>query len=214
MDIQIPENARTFIAGQTGSGKTFLAKKLLEDAPRLIVIDSKHNLLKDMHLEKSTHKLWSQFMRGKDARIQVKTPRNLNDRAVMAYCEAIFRRVEMATDCLVYIDEGMHITVPGIDPPVLKGLYTRGREAVLRDNKIIAGNIGVIACSQRPSRIPLFMITESEYKFCFRLMNPDDRKRMSGYMGDAVREIVDDPHGFYYYENGLENAVYVPELKG
>lgn len=215
MDIQIPTNGRVFIAGQTGSGKSYLAKRLLENVPRLLVIDSKHNLAKDMRLERATKKRLAAFIRGEDMRLQVKTPKHVDDRTVMRFCENIFRMAEVAADCTVYIDEAMHITIPSVDPPMLKGLYTRGREIIYDDKgRIKAGGIGVVACSQRPSRIPLFMITESEYKFCFRIMNPDDRLRMAGYMGQAVKRLITDDHGFYYYENGMLKPVYEDKYEG
>lgn len=182
------------------------------------MIDSKHNLAKDMNLERATRKAWSAFMRGREMRLQVKTPQHVSDREVMAYCERIFRMVEIAADCVVYIDEAMHITVPTLDPPMLKGLYTRGREIIYDGaGRIKAGGIGIVACTQRPKRIPLFMITESEHRLCFRLTHPEDRLLMAGYMNSPViREPIPDLHGFYYYDNDMGNnpPVYEDKYEG
>lgn len=218
MDIDLPPNSRSFIAGQTGSGKTYLAKSMFNEVTRLIVIDSKYNLAKDLQLQKASKKNWRYFLRGFPMRLQIKPPKWATARQVMAYCENVFKLAERAANCVVYIDEAMHITIPAVDPPNLKGLYTRGREAVYNDDGvIIAGNIGVVAASQRPARIPLFMITESENRFCFRLTHPEDRKLMSGYMSDVnglVREPIPDMHGFYHYRNDMGSAepIYVEEL--
>lgn len=214
MNIEIPPNGRVFISGKTGSGKTYLAKRLLRDVRRLVVMDIKNNLADDMQLVPATKRNWRRFLRGDDMRLQVTSPM-LATSGFASFYDEEFRRAFFAADLIVYIDEIYGITQgSNALSPFFTALYTRGREAVIdeKKNRIVSGNIGVVACAQRPSRIPMFCMTESEHFFIFRLTDPDDRKRLSEYTGEVVREPIPDPHGFYYYSHDIEKPVYVSEL--
>lgn len=211
MEIDIATNARVFITGKTGSGKTYLAKRLLENAERLVVIDIKDNLREEMNLVPPTHDNWRKFLLGKPVRIQATAPLGTDE---LGYYHEVFRRAYSTGDCIVHINEILGVVRSAVDLPFwLKAIYTRGREPRYKRKRIIGGNIGVIAETQRPAHIPVFCMTESEHFFVFQLQNPDDRKRVADYTVPELRDPITDEHGFWYYATRSDHAEYIPELK-
>lgn len=214
MDIKIAPNSRTFIVGMTGSGKSYLANNSLDKVKRLVVFDTKGNLLKPMDLVKGTRKHWSEFLRGADKRIQVKdAPHGAN---VEEYFDEYCYRIRVASSCVVYIDEILDVIGMGGSNPTynMRSLFSKGREPIKNEKgEIVSGNIGVVACTQRPSRVPELMKTEADNIFCFRLQKPEDRDTMAGYMGLKHLPAITDEHGFFYYNKTMTEPVYVKELK-
>lgn len=212
MNIEIAPNSRTFIVGMTGSGKTYLAKQMLVATRRLIVFDTKENLAKPMNLQRGTYKNWSRFIRGLSLRIQVKDSPENENRA--EYFNKMCYRIRESANCMLYIDEVLDVLGSSYNPEYhLRSLFSKGREPITNSRgEIVSGNIGVVASTQRPSRIPLIMLTEAENIFCFRLQNPDDRKTIAGYMGLSELPQIHDEHGFYYFNKSMAEPVYIPEL--
>lgn len=214
MDIEIAPNSRTFIVGMTGSGKTYLAKEMLAGTSRLVVFNSKDNpaLTKDMHLERATGKNWGKFLRGFPMRIDVRDAPESADRA--GYFNEMCRRVRKTASAKVYIDEVLDILGTSFNAEYhVRSLFSKGREAIQNTKgETVSGNIGVVACTQRPSRIPKLMMTEADNIFVFRLQDPDDRDNIAGYLGMKTLPQVADEHGFYYFNKSMTEPVYVPEL--
>lgn len=217
LTVQIPPNSRTIICGKTGSGKTYLAERILKNTKRLVVFDIKNNLAQRMNLQPGSKKNWSHLLRGKNIRIQVKYPPAGTD--LTDYYETMCGRILNVGNCVLYIDELYDVIgkLGGEIPYNFRAIYSRGREPIYKEfkgeEKLVGGNIGVIACTQRPSRIPLLVMTEVEQFFIFRLQNPDDRITAAGYTGQIVREPIEEEHGFYYYQSDMEAPVYVPKLE-
>lgn len=222
MQIDIAENSRVFVTGKTGSGKTHFSKSILAPVNRLVVFDIKDNLAGEMNLVPATgangntiKDNWRKFLRGKDIRLQVTAPRNVvGSEEEYEFYHEWFRKVFLVADTMVYIDELLGVLKSSVDlPKWLKAIYTRGREPVYgRKNRIVRGNIGVIACTQRPSHIPVFCMTESEEFFIFQLQNPDDRKKVAAYTSPEIAQPIPDEHGFYYYKTRSNEPFYVQEL--
>lgn len=213
ISIEIEPNARTIIAGKTGSGKTFLAKHILKGVPRLVVIDTKNNLREDMNLKPEINRNWRDLRLGLPIRLQIKPP-FLPTSQFAEYYDGIFRKVFYAADCVVYIDELYSVTQGAQTlSTYLTALYTRGREPVIGNRgRIVGGNIGIIACTQRPANIPVFCMTESEHFFVFQLQNPDDRLKLANYTSPEIKEPIKDEHGFYYYQTRATSPLYIQEL--
>jgi energy-coupling factor transporter ATP-binding protein EcfA2 len=212
MNIEIAPNSRVFITGKTGSGKTHLSKEILSQVDRLVVFDPKDNLSDDMDLVPIRRREnWRRFVRGYPVRLQVSHDIAKDDD--IEYYHNVFRDVFAIGDCMVYIDELLSVVKSSVDlPKWLKAIYTRGREPRYKGNRIIGGNIGVVACTQRPAHIPVFCMTESEEFFVFQLQNPDDRKKVAAYTSPEIAEAIPDEHGFYYYKTRSNQPVYVKEL--
>lgn len=203
MTYQIQQTDRTFIVGQTESGKTYVAERILAPAERLVVIDSKGNLRNRFKLRSFDSKARRLLSKGKPVRVQITQPiLDLND--LPLYYEPIFKELLEYGDLTVYIDETSRVT--GYRSTVLAyfgAMYTQGREL----NKV-----GVVASVQRPSLLPLVMISEAQHLFAFRLNMDADRKRMSESMGLQVREPIPDKHGFWYKRVDMLEPVYYPKF--
>lgn len=118
--------------------------------------------------------------------------------------DAYFATIYGAGHVTVYIDEAYGIVPPGAKiPPMLNALYTRGREL----------GIGVWAATQRPSWIPLVMLSEAEWLFAFRLQLDADRKRMAELMGPEVMRPVRNPHGFWLYNVNWDVPRYYAQME-
>lgn len=193
--MKIRANDRVLIAGKTGSGKTWFAGGLLATVDRLVVIDSKASL-NDWSLSDPSDRDWSRFDRGGSGRFRVLPPITDNPQA---WYESLFERLYDARDLTLYIDEAYGVCPPGKIPGQwLSALYTRGREL----------GIGVWAATQRPTWIPLFMISEADWVVTFRLSLAQDRDRMAQIAGDTVKTPITDPHGFWLYRVGDDSPLY------
>jgi hypothetical protein len=213
LEIKPEHNSRSIIVGKTGSGKTHLSIHMLKDVKRLVVIDTKDNLADEMNLEPDTKSNWNKFLRGKDIRLQVRPPM-ASTSDFIPYYERAFRKVFYGSDCVLYIDELYNVTSGGnFLPYYFTSIYTRGRQAKYdKRGNVISGNIGVIACVQRPMHLPQFCMTESEHFFVFQLQSPDDRKRIADFTSPLIKDPIQDEHGFWYYETRSNDPVYVKEL--
>ena len=68
-------------------------------------------------------------------------------------------------------------------------------------------NVGVWACTQRPSGIPSIVPSNCSYFFVFNMALPQDRKKLVEVTG--MVELYDWPNGynFWYYKMGEEKPV-------
>lgn len=178
--FRIRADERIFICGRTGSGKTFLAMHLLLPVSRLVVIDPKASLA-----------AWELEDWGEAARRRLRNGEPVRTRAVEPEeaMEALAEAYE-AGNVIVYIDEVYGLVPPGSRPdPVLTAIWTRGRE------RKVAG----WASTQRPTWVPLFVMSEADHFFIFTLNLAEDRARVAGFVGEGVMQPPRHPHGFYHY---------------
>lgn len=212
MEIVIPPNARVFLGGMTGSGKTFMAKHLLKDSKRLVVMNVKDDpdLIKDMGLQPETVRNWRKLAQGYAMKISV--AHEIGDPNLYDYYADAFRKAFNCANVRVYIDELYDVIKNSQTAPTyLRALYTRGRQAIEdKEGDIVSGNMGAFACSQRPASIPLFTLTESSHFFIFRMTNKDDRDRVSQYTHPALAEPIpdEDEHGFWYFDRNTRVPIY------
>lgn len=200
--ISLRTNERVFITGKTGSGKTFLSRYLTRSCPRLVVLDGKA-VLGSWDLAPWTPEGRDLLRDGSSpVRMRVTIPDPKTDPA--PFWNDVMYECYQGGNVTVYIDELYMVAPPGKPaPPLLWGLYTRGREL----------GIGVWGCSQRPAWLPLFTMSEAEHFFSFRLQMDDDRKRMAEFMGKEVFREITDEHGFYYARAEWSNPEYVQQLE-
>lgn len=210
MLIEPESNERIIITGQTGSGKTFLSRQLLDSVKRLVVLDPKGMLRSPQPEEDEAEyggienwklREWSQdaeelLSEGKPIRVRVPAP-------VDGKWDDVLWKVYRAGNCVLYIDEIYGVVPPGRRPPdALNAIYTRGREL----------GIGAVGVSQRPAWIPLELMSEPEWYFCFRLMLDNDRRRMAEFMGQQVLNRITDRYGFWTYNVHWDEPVYTEQL--
>lgn len=201
MSDNIRSDQRVFFVGKTGSGKTFAARALLaaRGIVRLVVIDAKGTFAAD------------------DWRADVLPIAQLADRMTEDQYRVIIRptpdefaevgRVLAAgKDYIVYIDEMYYLFQSGAQSKMLadwQALWTRGREL----------SIGVWCGVQRPSRIPLFAMSEADHYFVFRLSMREDRARVAEIIGLESLPAIKSRFGFLYAEPGREVYKLIGEVK-
>lgn len=194
----ISNNERVIFVGKTGTGKTFLAKQLLKNTKRLVVLDTKSTLT-DWNLDdwESGREVRNRLLEGKPVRARIRVdPLTTFEETFVSILIDVYN----ARNCILYIDE-MYGVVPNAQtaPPILVALYTRGREL----------GIGVFSSTQRPTGIPLVALSEAEHFFMFKLTLKRDLERMAEFMSESVFTPIRDPHGFYYYNSGDEQPTYI-----
>ncbi len=179
---------RAVFVGQTGSGKTTLAEVLLRSRQHVVAVDVKGTLGWDGWL------VVRQFRRippdpGRAQRIIYRpVPAELRDAHVL---DALAWWVYERRYTTLYIDELYGYLEPfaGAVPSGLHACLTRGRE---RD-------VEVWCSTQRPFRIPLSVLSESEHVYVFRLKVKEDRKRMEEVTGIDEALIGRLPKHYFYY---------------
>lgn len=175
--INIRGDDRTLIVGKTGSGKTYASKLLLSKYPRVLYLDGLHRL----DLEVSTLEQAQEQMSEDVFQVCVDD----ND----IFTELVDSHFDTG-GFVIYIDEVYSICPPQkATPEIINRIWTRGR----------GNNIGAWAATQRPSWLPLFLLSESEHYLIFKLQLEEDRKRMSKIVGPKALQTIKDEHGFNYF---------------
>jgi ABC-type dipeptide/oligopeptide/nickel transport system ATPase component len=190
----IRKNERVAFVGKTGSGKTFAARLLTAPIERLVVFDSKGTLKDDetWNLEEWNKRTAKRLKQGKPIRVRIPTP-------ISGYWEPYFKTCYDAEDCTIYIDELYGVLgarrAPG---QYLTALYTRGREL----------GIGVWAATQRPTWVPLFALSESDWIYVFRLQLDTDKKRMAEIIGEQARRELKDHQVLVFHQSWEQPRYY------
>lgn len=183
--IKISNSDRVTIVGATGSGKTVLAKFLLQQCNRVIVIDPKHTF----RLE-GFRPGWGVPNFKKEFHVVIRPRRGDDSKLALAMIEAIKKR-----DVTIYIDELAVIEERYPEAlSVLKEIALTGRER----------HVALWSALQRPRGVPRLFFTESEVFFIFNLRNADDRSYIAGYVGDEVKEQI--PRHEFWYFRGEEDS--------
>ena len=188
--MNIKAGDRAFIVGTTGSGKSYLSRRLLCRLPDVIVVDPKHGF----EWENSKMK-YGKGVITSDFREVVKHigPEPIIYRPSLSECAAgipwFWIWVWERANCRVYVDEVQPITKPTQVPYEMARCIQMGRSK----------NIGVWCGTQRPARVPVVLLTESEHHFIFRLRNKADQVRMAEYSDMSILKEPARGHEFWYY---------------
>jgi len=93
--------------------------------------------------------------------------------------------------CRIYIDEA-YALLGGTSPSFhLQAILSRGRER----------GVSAVIATQRPKRIPVLLLSESEHFYVFRLNHPSDRSVVYDICGISVEEQAAlHNHEFIYYD--------------
>lgn len=202
--IRFKATDRVAFVGRTTTGKTYAARLLLLSARRLVVIDPKGRL-SDAYRLSQGEPPWNlaepseetdrALAAGEPVRVRYAAPLDSD-------YSSIFRRCYEAENVIVYVDEVYGVTRNGTADQWLTACYTRGAEL----------GIGVWAATQRPKRIPLIVLSESEWTLLFRLKLESDREYMAEMIGPAALETLSG-HEFWLYRESWEHPIRYGSIK-
>lgn len=182
MNLSPALDERGVIIGKTGCGKTELAKQLLVVRPYVTVYDSK-GLLRWPQFRRVTK--FEELIRAQEPKlIYAPVHDELIDEGLI---DRFFEWNYLRHNTTVYVDEVGAITHRNTIPKYYHACLTRGREL----------GISVISSTQTPKLIPVFIISESERFYVFRIQHPDHAKRVEEILGIKA-EIIQNlpPHHF------------------
>jgi hypothetical protein len=198
-EVIVEANQRVVAVGKTGSGKSFLMRFLVDQLHRVMVLDPKATIdPKIWRLEWANESKLRSLKKGKSERILVRAET----------LEEYSYWLQAAWDIgniVIYIDELYALVEFGQSKPpkILSRIYTQGREK----------EVGVWGATQRPSWVPMFTLSESDWFFAFRTQLQDDRRRLAELMGEEVLQPIADKHGFWVYNTEWDSPYYVNQLQ-
>lgn len=193
----LKRNGRALFVGATGSGKSTLMKALLYGVPNVMVIDPKRTftLPERYNATITTDRTEVENWDSSDPLIFRPGADIMND--PFSY-DWFFYNAYERENTLVVVDEVYLLVKQNNMAPGYGAVIQLGRER----------GVGVWHATQRPSRIPLNIISESEDIFAFRLRNPDDQKRIADYTNPAILQKEASGHGFYHYNDRNQTLTY------
>lgn len=183
--FQIPPNDRAIFIGGTGSGKTTLAKFVITQSPKWkAVYDAKG------YINWRGFQIYDSLeMIRQSARERIIYQPSIEEENDYQTQDAFFNLIYQQKNRLLYVDEAYALLGDTRPSPYLKACLTRGRER----------GISTYVATQRPSGIPIILLSESEHYFIFRLNWPADRKRVAQVTGiDEDFQATLQPHEFIY----------------
>jgi hypothetical protein len=189
------DNQRLAIIGRTGTGKTTagafqLSMRSFDQMP-WIVIDTKRDILLNA-IEGAEELNPNGALPDKPGLYMVKSsPRETDQIAI----DDLLGRVWEQEDIGIYVDEGYNI--PQRENWV--GLQTQGRSK----------RIPMITLSQRPKLMSPFTFSEADHFQVFWLNKPEDRKTLSGYLGNSDELETPLPPFWSRWYNVAQDRTYI-----
>ena len=201
----IPTDKHVLISGATGTGKSYLCEHYLKMYKYVVKLDTKDEYSERKRAGVSA---WTDLEENKDFTVC----RTLDD---LYYCETdkiifapdyysqteevfneFFTWIFERENTILWIDELMSVGNSYKFPRALGRLYQQ------RSSK----NLGIWACTQRPTGIPSIAPANSNYFFTFNLYLIEDRKKLAQATGRP--ELLELPEGynFWFYKMGDSHA--------
>jgi energy-coupling factor transporter ATP-binding protein EcfA2 len=200
--IDLRGSERWLFVGKTGSGKSYLAKALLREMSRrgwpIVIVDP------------------SAFWMGADPKWPRTGPGTIDAPrlvtrydprlAVQLYVPSIPGWQDAGLDnlmaaCLkrgrlvLYFDETNGIVSASQFSAQFARVVTQGRKHQL----------AVWAATQRPTRVPEILLSQAENWAIFRVITPQDRKKIAEYTGSSVTKQQRLPSFFWFYWNQTQD---------
>lgn len=200
--LNIRRNDRALFVGATGSGKTTLAKALMWQQRHVMVLDPKRTfalppetgavtITEESRGSRKTVEEWD----GPEPLIYRPGLDVLNDPDSVDWW---FWHVFARGNTLAYIDEAAMVTSGATLPRGYAACIQLGRER----------GVGTWHATQRPSRVPIVLLSESEHVFAFRLRHPDDAERIAKYTDPSTLERQATGNGFWYWNDSTQTLRY------
>ncbi|HSY84710.1 MAG TPA: hypothetical protein VK807_23295 [Gemmatimonadaceae bacterium] len=176
---------RAAIMGQTGTGKTTLGRVIIETRPYAVVHDPKHRV--DWGPRWPVYTSLSRLFKSESPWLVYRPSwAELHDPVA---CDEFFEWTYVSENRTLMVDEVRLIANGDNYPPHYGVDLMQGRQS----------NVSVLSCTQRPSRVPQIMMSESEHAYVFRLVLMRDRQRIEEEWGldrERIRRL--QKHEFFY----------------
>ncbi len=185
-NIVLRGTERACFFGKTGTGKTTLARSLLYQCARTVVLDPKH-----MFTPPPGVKIVSEYTKRLAHQVIRVEPDGWESER---WRQAIYQ-VWQRGNTVLYVDECTLISPARTILPELGRVIRTGRER----------GLGVWIASQRPKDIPSVVFTESEHFFVFRLQWEEDRKKVASFTHDALQSMLPRLKGHDFAYVGIES---------
>lgn len=191
--LNIRRNDRALFVGATGSGKTTLAKSLMWGQRHVAIMDPKRTftLPPEAGATTTSDREVVEAWEGPEPIIYRPGLDLLND---IESVDWFYWWVYERGNTLVYTDELMMVSSGAKLPRGYAACIQLGREK----------GIGAWHATQRPARVPLVCLTESEHIFAFRLRHPDDRVRIAEYSDPRTLEREPTGQQFWYWNDATQ----------
>jgi hypothetical protein len=191
--IKLGRNQRGVLIGKTGCGKSTLARFLVEDVtkPYSVVWNPKGSdtvfRWNQKHVN-SLSQLYDASDEGERRIIYTPHPTLAEDEANQA---ELFYWIYERGNTRFYIDEATQIVYNGGKPPrYLTAILNRGRER----------GISCLTATQRPSGVPMNILSESGDYYVFKTFLPQDQQRIEAITGISSEEQLNlNDYEFYHF---------------
>jgi hypothetical protein len=186
--VHIKKGEKVFFVASTGWGKTVFARKLLTGLANNIIVDPKHEFSWSdtgtsrydyIFTDLPSLREW----RGPNPAIYRPDITDLQNG-----CNDFFQFVWKLRTPRVYIDELLDLCPTGRASYWLQKCIKQGRSR----------GLSIWSGTQRPTGIPLELISESKHFFVGGLLMPQDRKRMAEIAHPDVAKQFPEPFTFFY----------------
>ena len=201
--IDLRGSERWLFVGKTGSGKSYLARALLREMSRrgwpIVIVDPSafwmgaHPKWDKGEGSIERPKLVTRF--DPKARVQLYVPSipGWQDPGLDALMEACLKRGKL----VLYFDETNGIVSANQYSPWFARVVTQGRKHEL----------AVWAATQRPTRVPEILLSQAENWAIFRVITPNDRKKIAEYTGSKLtRQERLEPFFWFYWNQQSDDA--------
>lgn len=174
MSIKLPELGQHLVfCGTTGSGKSYFAKKLLEKFDRFFIFDTHNSFTTKAYILNSPEFLTSKLLLFNRIRYIPK----LDYRSKQFFNYVIKKLVvdNSGKKRIIYIDEIFHLGFGANFPDWLSRGISTARQR----------KTSFWVASQRPSNIPMAVLTEATKIYCFYLSYEEDINKLALFVRDT-----------------------------
>lgn len=175
--------------GKKGSGKTAVAKRALVTMPNVVIVDSKKNESWDAVAPNARVEGDERIHECGQGRFHwVVSDEFLHDRRMQ---DSHFKRLYAKPGPrILYVDELGDMSRGGVASDALGTYAMRGR----------SGLHGLWGTTQRPHGVPLYLMSEADHYFIFKLKLSQDQKRAEELLEQEIDwdKLSEEAHNFYY----------------
>lgn len=190
--IDVRKSDRVVIVGATGTGKSTVAGCLLLPRRHIVILDPKRqwtwpNRRSSPYGATVTTTIPEDVVKHEGPHPLVYQPETTEIKAGLPW---FWDWLWWRENTLIYCDELFLLKKNSQE-------LHPGQERIIMQGR--SRNLSNWNAFQRPSRVPIPPLSESEHVFVFRLRHPDDIKRMAQYTDKRIETDPVSGHDFWYY---------------